>query len=77
MQINAELTANLYNLTSTDDTKAVQTDEGGVQVRRISRPRDQNFPQVVLATSDKDGTVTHAPEWEDHADLLAECIVCG
>ncbi len=72
--INAELTANLYNLTSDDDTAARVTPDGGVEVRRTTRPRDEAFPQVVIATADAEGTVTHAPEWADHGDALSECI---
>lgn len=72
--INAQVTANLYNLTSDDDTAARATPEGGVEVRRIPRPRDQAFPQVVIATADKYGNVTHAPEWADHGDALGECV---
>lgn len=75
MDINQQSTIKNYNVASTDDTKAVATPDGGVQVRRISRPRDDRFSQVVLATADREGNVTHAPDWEDHGDLLAECIV--
>lgn len=74
MPINAQVTARLYNLTSDDDTAARVTHDGGVEVRRISRPRDQQFPQVVIAASDKDGNVTHAPDWADHGNALRECI---
>jgi len=72
--INAELTANIYNLTSDDDTAARVTPDGGVEVRRTTRPRDEAFQQVVIATADKDGNVTHAPEWADHGDALGECV---
>lgn len=73
-KINAELTANLYNLTIQDDTAARVTPDGGVEVRRTTRPRDAAYPQVVIATADKDGNVTHAPDWEDHGDALSECV---
>ena len=73
-KINAELTANLYNLTIQDDTAARVTPDGGVEVRRTTRPRDQEFPQDLIATADKDGNVTHAPDWEDHGDALSECV---
>ncbi len=74
MPINAELTANLYNLTIQDDTAARVTPDGGVEVRRTTRPRVQAFPQVVIATADSEGNVTHAPEWADHGDALSECV---
>lgn len=74
MPINAKLTANLYNLTIQDDTAASVTSDGGVEVRRTTRPRDKNFQQVVLATADSEGNVTHAPDWPDHGDALSECI---
>ena len=74
MPINAELTAQLYNLTNDDDTAARVTPGGGVEVRRTTRPRDQAFPQVVIATADKNGNVTHAPDWADHGDALSECV---
>lgn len=74
MPINAELTAILYNITIFDDTAARVTPDGGVEVRRISRQRDEAFQQVVIATADKDGNVTHAPEWADHGEALSECV---
>jgi hypothetical protein len=74
MPINAELSARIYNLTINDDTAARATPDGGVEVRRTTLPRDQAFPQVVIATADKDGNVTHAPDWADHGDALNECI---
>lgn len=74
MPINAELTAKTYNLTSDDDTAARVTPDGGVEVRRTIRPRDQNFPQVVIATADSEGNVTHAPDWSDHGALLEDCL---
>ena len=58
MPINAELSARIYNLTINDDTAARATPDGGVEVRRTTLPRDQAFPQVVIATADKDGNVT-------------------
>lgn len=74
MLINAALTARIYNLTIQDDTAARVTPDGGIEVRRTTRPRDQAFPQVVIATADKDGNVTHAPDWADHGEALGECL---
>lgn len=72
--INAQLTARLYNLTIQDDTDARTTPSGGIEVRRITTPRDTNFQQVVIATADQFGNVTHAPDWADHGDALSDCI---
>lgn len=74
-KLNSEQCARTYNLNSQDDTKAVVTPDGGVQVRRISKPRDGNFPDVVLATADPYGRVTYTPGNEDYGDMLAACAV--